>query len=275
MKRSIISVFILLLFTGAALAADLPPAQAVKKIQQEYGEKVQQFSERYQAAKTKEEKKKIGETYPSPDEYGKRMLEIAKANPKTAAARDALFWIAENMQNGEAFNEAITTLAADFATDSSISNVLPRLSWNPQAEPLYRAVAERNGDHRTQGTAVYSLADNLMQRGDATAELEQAKAPATQIAAMAGKAPDGKVRSAADLNKEAEQLFQKVIDKYSDVTGARGSIAERAKTQLFEMHNLAVGQPAPEIAGTTVDGKTMKLSEYKEKVVVLDFWGDW
>jgi peroxiredoxin len=36
-----------------------------------------------------------------------------------------------------------------------------------------------------------------------------------------------------------------------------------------------VGQPAPEIEGTDLDGKPMKLSDFKGKVVYLDFWGEW
>ncbi len=37
----------------------------------------------------------------------------------------------------------------------------------------------------------------------------------------------------------------------------------------------AVGQTAPEIAGEDIDGKPMKLSDYRGKVVVLDFGGNW
>jgi hypothetical protein len=36
-----------------------------------------------------------------------------------------------------------------------------------------------------------------------------------------------------------------------------------------------VGEPAPEIEGEDIDGKPMKLSDYRGKVVVLDFWGHW
>ena len=35
------------------------------------------------------------------------------------------------------------------------------------------------------------------------------------------------------------------------------------------------GQEAPEIEGEDIDGKKFKLSEYRGKVVVLDFWGHW
>lgn len=36
-----------------------------------------------------------------------------------------------------------------------------------------------------------------------------------------------------------------------------------------------VGEQAPEIIGEDVDGKEFKLSDYRGKVVVLDFWGFW
>lgn len=39
--------------------------------------------------------------------------------------------------------------------------------------------------------------------------------------------------------------------------------------------DLAIGEVAPEIEGTDVDGMPFKLSDYRGQVVLLDFWGDW
>lgn len=36
-----------------------------------------------------------------------------------------------------------------------------------------------------------------------------------------------------------------------------------------------VGDEAKDIAGEDVDGKSFKLSDYRGKVVMLDFWGFW
>ena len=36
-----------------------------------------------------------------------------------------------------------------------------------------------------------------------------------------------------------------------------------------------VGQTAPEIEGPDLDNKDFKLSDYRGKVVLLDFWGHW
>ena len=38
---------------------------------------------------------------------------------------------------------------------------------------------------------------------------------------------------------------------------------------------LAVGKVAPDIVGEDLDGVAFKLSDYRGKVVMLDFWGDW
>ncbi len=38
---------------------------------------------------------------------------------------------------------------------------------------------------------------------------------------------------------------------------------------------LEPGKPAPEITGEDLDGVPMKLSDFRGKVVVLDFWGNW
>ena len=57
--------------------------------------------------------------------------------------------------------------------------------------------------------------------------------------------------------------------------GAGTTFAERAKGVKHELQNLQVGLPAPEIEGEDLDGVAFKLSEYRGKVVVLDFWGNW
>ena len=38
---------------------------------------------------------------------------------------------------------------------------------------------------------------------------------------------------------------------------------------------LEVGNVAPEITGKDVNGKAMKLSDFRNKIVVIDFFGDW
>jgi len=39
--------------------------------------------------------------------------------------------------------------------------------------------------------------------------------------------------------------------------------------------DLEPGKLAPDIEGEDIDGQKFKLSEYRGKVVLLDFWGHW
>ena len=41
------------------------------------------------------------------------------------------------------------------------------------------------------------------------------------------------------------------------------------------MKNLSVGMPVPDIEGEDTDGVAFKLSDYRGKVVLIDFWGHW
>ena len=41
------------------------------------------------------------------------------------------------------------------------------------------------------------------------------------------------------------------------------------------MADLKVGRPAPEIEGEDLDGRRFRLSDYRGRVVALDFWGHW
>lgn len=52
-------------------------------------------------------------------------------------------------------------------------------------------------------------------------------------------------------------------------------LADKVKAELFEIRNLAVGMVAPNIKGEDIDGVKFSLSDYRGKVVLLDFWGDW
>ncbi len=53
------------------------------------------------------------------------------------------------------------------------------------------------------------------------------------------------------------------------------TLADAARARLDEMENLVAGKPAPPIGGLGMDGKPLKLADYRGKVVVLVFWGTW
>ena len=69
---------------------------------------------------------------------------------------------------------------------------------------------------------------------------------------------------------------------FADFPGERGrpvpdpapdNLGDAARTRPNLLLRLGIGKPAPEIVGVDLDGKPMKLSDYRGKVVVLDFCG--
>jgi hypothetical protein len=51
--------------------------------------------------------------------------------------------------------------------------------------------------------------------------------------------------------------------------------ALRPPEPVEDSAGLCVGMAAPEVAGEDIDGLSFKLSDYRGKVVLLDFWGNW
>src|SRR5262249_48766030 len=60
-----------------------------------------------------------------------------------------------------------------------------------------------------------------------------------------------------------------------NVAQHQSSLAPRIKEVQFALRHLTVGRTAMEIEAEDLDGKPFKLSDYRGKVVVLDFWGNW
>lgn len=73
------------------------------------------------------------------------------------------------------------------------------------------------------------------------------------------------------------KLIKSIPEKFKDVKvyGGRMNLADMVAGEIFEMEHLQIGMEVPEIEGEDVDGVNFKLSDYRGKVVVIDFWGDW
>ena len=75
--------------------------------------------------------------------------------------------------------------------------------------------------------------------------------------------------------KAAEAEFEQVVAKFGEVKLGNRTLADAPRGELFEIRHLAIGKVAPDIVGKDTDGKTFQLTDYRGKVVVLDFWGNW
>ncbi len=152
------------------------------------------------------------------------------------------------------------------------------------AEATARAyLAHQSGDHEN-----YALATAIVLIMDAErGEFDKSVADAKDFL---------KRRAAAELSDEQRlsgPLVCAVGEAYLArlVHGGRYDLARQACSLLSESghpdpavksyfaHRLAhfemVGKPAPLFEGTDVDGKPVRLADYKGKVVLIDFWASW
>ncbi|HXX94627.1 MAG TPA: TlpA disulfide reductase family protein, partial [Planctomycetota bacterium] len=77
-------------------------------------------------------------------------------------------------------------------------------------------------------------------------------------------------KPAAGELSEAKKLFGEVRD--SHVSTRVRDYSAWASGSLFELDHLQVGMTAPDFEATGVDGKKFKLSDFRGKMVVIDFW---
>ena len=87
---------------------------------------------------------------------------------------------------------------------------------------------------------------------------------------------DKDAQQAARLRRESEALFTRAVKDFADVRlageGLGTTVGAKARTELYDLQYLATGKAAPEVEGEDQDGKNFELSDYKGKVVLLDFW---
>src|SRR5439155_24738268 len=79
----------------------------------------------------------------------------------------------------------------------------------------------------------------------------------------------------ARLRGQAEGAFERVEKDHAFIAYKKTNLGRAAAAELFEIRHLAVGKTVPDLESDDTEGKPLKLSDYRGKVVVLVFWGTW
>jgi hypothetical protein len=138
---------------------------------------------------------------------------------------------------------------------ASIAILCEQLYYTHDSEMLLRALYTRDKRDEVRGVACLVLARVLLRQADGLAGSD--------------------ARAARKMHQESELLLEEATGKYAGVkTAFDGAVGRKARSELFDLRHLSVGKAAPEIEGVDQDGKPFKLSDYKGKVVLLDFWSE-
>jgi hypothetical protein len=190
--------------------------------------------------------------------YGPRFLELGLRAGKTPAGAQALVMALRTAQGGAQQNQVAERLVTDFLDSPELEKAVQRfggLRWSlgsAQAEALLRRVRDGSPLPAVQAAATFELAQVLMDPVYAKDEAGE-----LQSTPRADTAP-------------ARALLEELGTKSE---GTRYAV--QAAAFLFELDHLQVGMVAPDFEATDQEGAKFKLSDYRGKVVLLDFWGFW
>jgi hypothetical protein len=248
----------------------------------------QDLPEELSKAKTVEELKQVVarlQTLPL------RFLQLAEKHPNDRVALEALIQTVAAV-NSTAFpaggkdspgHKALTILLRDHVTSDKLGPVCQQVvfGFHKSHETFLRAVLEKNPHREVQALACLSLAQFLNDRLHRLDLLKSQDRPdmAERYQRVFGKEylEELQRQDTTRVAREAETLFVRA-ETYGDVKipavffGSGGRVGEKAKAELFQIRHLAVGKVAPDIEGEDQDGQRFQLSDYRGKVVLLDFW---
>lgn len=271
MKRYLAGMVALLFTTGLVLSAEKKPtkqtgpAAELADIQKEYGKEVQEAIKVFRSAKTDEDRNAaVNRLVP----FGDRAVKLAEQNSGDPAALDALVWTLRTVGGMPATDKTkplvqrtLKLLAKDYVKNDKIGKVCLMIGQmatqgetGESATELLKAVLENGKSKDAKGLACYALAQA------AAARLESAEDDASKATAA---------------TKDAEQYYDRVLKEFSSVKVDNVTLEEMATPALFELRNLAIGKSPPETVSRDLEGKPVKLSDLRGKVVVLDIWATW
>lgn len=149
--------------------------------------------------------------------------------------------------------ELVDVYANDSIVGARAAERLASMGWtigSETAEGTLRRLIAASTQPKVQAAANYSLGTALM-----GAEITPGKEPGANT---------------PEREAESRRLLALVAEKYADTR-----YAEQAKGALFELEHLVIGRTAPDFETVDENGKAWRLSDYRGKVTIIDFWGYW
>lgn len=234
------------------------PAEKLQALVKAHEKAEQDFSDAYRAAKTDAARQKVSDELAArsmPEFHAGAFLALMKEYPTDPVALDACRWLVTRAANSPEAGQAVALVLRDWIEDARLGRVCEATHPPTQAnERLLRGAIAKSPHRDVQGLAHYSLAKSLRASADRlTRSYPEEREP---------------------LEKEADQLLLKVIDRYADLKHVT-TLGEEAEQLRFELRHLGLGKTPPDIEGEDLDGKKLKLRDYRGKVTLVVFWAGW
>lgn len=229
------------------------PAQRLAELEKRFLEERTGWTEFRKQARTLEERADVNASFPRA-EYAAEFAAIAEAAKGTEVAAKAwygLFRLGLMVEEREDFGRGLAALLASHVTSPLIGNVMADLVYGA---PEWTVPAAQDALRR-----IVAGTDSKDIRAEALVEL----------AMMVGLDPKLGDKGRA----EALELLGRIEREYGDEDFNAMNGRQFAAGARFEIEKLGLGMVAPDFEITDQEGARFKLSDYRGRVVVLDFWG--
>jgi uncharacterized protein (TIGR03067 family) len=165
----------------------------------------------------------------------------------------AAFRDEESPREPRAFAEAADLIADRFAGSDEIQHlcevlgVIRQPRWAAGYEKHLRTILRVNGHSYVRAEALFALAHVVQDSNEARQE-------------------------------EARKLYQRFVKEFTGRAEHDGwdqlieRLVREAQQELDGMLVRAIGEPAPDVEGEDLDGRPMKLADFRGKVVLVSFW---
>jgi hypothetical protein len=232
----------------------------------------------------------VGRTYRLKYELAPKLVELAEKNPRDPIALDALTqavwqvnsvpWPVELVGRDDARPRAFELLLRGHVRSDKLGPLCERICYGfcAEYETFLRAVLEKNPHREIQAQACLALAHFLNNRSLRLDLVLDQPGLAKEFEDLYGKEYLQGLRrqDRTESTGESEALLVRATLNYGETKLPDGEmVAEKAERELFGIRHLTVGKVAPDIEGEDQDGVRFKLSDYRGKVVLLDFWSEY
>ena len=212
-------------------------------------------------------------------DFVRPFLALAAAHPQDSASLEALSWVLKHFESGTHADRALSLLATDHAKETDLDDIFIYIGNNPslKVQAFYRQVITENKTDDVLGKTRYRLGVYLVRQMEIAREVTANPEAREKYDLFYGQELT-RYLLALDPNRcraEALKQFAVITEKYPKIKTYHGVLGELATREEYKLVHLSVGGTAAEIKGEDIGGKPLQLSDYRGKVVLLDFWGDW
>lgn len=228
------------------------PKEQYDSLTKEFGAEQQKIIAEAQKTKGEEQQKLYQKYLALNKDYSEKIFKIAEDNSNDPVAKDALLWVIRNGGVSPVLPKAIDLLVDKFPSDPAIEQVCKMLAMGrvPDSESTLKKIAEKSPN-------------------------KHVKAVATLAIGQAGVSKAFGDDDEKEADKAAAEAEKSLTDFISTFGKDEPNLKKTAERSLASLNHCRVGKTAADITGPDLDGKDFKLSDYRGKVVLLDFWGNW